>query len=81
MIWPSEWPDVPATPTASSRIDWPSRIVRPAPQPIAQPAHHRRQREHPGDVEADRQTDDLQRGAMVLHVHGRQGHDRDHHGV
>ena len=40
-----------------------------------------RQREHAGDVQADREADDRQRRAVVEQVDGRHRHDRDHDAV
>ena len=48
---------------------------------VRQDAEHRRQREHPGDVQAEREPDDAEIGAVVQQVHGSHGHDRHHDAV
>ena len=54
---------------------------RHAPPSVGEDAEHGREGVHPGDVQADRDTDDGEGGAVVQQVHGCHGHHRHHHTV
>ena len=63
---------------AATSTPVPRKIVWTVPNALGDPARHRREREHPGDVPADHDADGAEAVAVVGQVEGRHRHDQDH---